>query len=89
MLQLSGEQFESLRRRSAASVTIDNSITEETVEPRHYRFPVRRNLGPCQYLGERVLQNILRGVPVADATFKEPQKGAVILQGDVPLTVET
>lgn len=80
MLQLPGKQLESLRSRSAASVTIDNGIAEKAVEPRHDRFGVWGNIGPSQYLGEGVLQNILRGVPVTDATFKEPQKRPVILQ---------
>ena len=49
MLQLPGEQLESLRSRSAASVTIDNGIAKKTVEPRHDRFGVWCNIGPSQY----------------------------------------
>ena len=79
-IELPCERGERAIRRTTPAKLIGRRIAQGSIEPWHDAF-----VGGCQLrvihdLGKRILQDVLRHLPVADAPFEEAQKRAMVLE---------
>lgn len=78
--QLAAKRLDRPIGGTAPAKLIDRGVPQRSVEPRYDTLVLRCLIGPIHDLGERILQNVLRQLAIADAAFEISEESAVVLE---------